>query len=560
MRAFSDLRLVWKVLTAPTVAIALMAMVATLLANGARNTDRAYQTIEHETVVPVQQAKDLKDQMTLAHARLLALLALATNDTAGHATAARAVGDSLGRIQAERDRSVWQSHLPAEQAKAVDTDMAAYIEAARATAETAQTDIAYAVMLLGDTNDRFEAARRRLDQAVDALQATRVQLTDDTRERLTSEQRINVLIGIGAALTSMLLAIMAGRLISRPVDSLTATMRQLARRELGIPIPHTGRGDEIGSMARAVEVFRDGMIEAERLTAEQAAGRADNEQRAARLAGLVKAFEAKMRALNNQLASGATELEATAHSMVATASQTDRQAAGVAAAAGHASANVQTVAAAAEQLTASIVEITRHVEQSAGIARTACEHARRTNGMVRGLADGAQKIGAVVGLINTIATRTNLLALNATIEAARAGNAGKGFAVVAAEVKGLATQTAKATGEIDSQIQKIQTTTSDAVLAIQDIVGIIEEVASIITTIAEAVEQQGSATQEIARNVQDAATGTRAVTANIAGVSQAATETGSAATQVLGASAVLAKQAVDMSSEMSRFADDMRAA
>lgn len=203
---------------------------------------------------------------------------------------------------------------------------------------------------------------------------------------------------------------------------------------------------------------------------------------------------------------------------------------------------MQTVATAAEQLTASISEITRQVGQSSSIAQKACEHARRTDGMVRVLADGAQKIGTVAGLIGTIAARTNLVALNATIEAARAGDAGKGFAVVASEVKSLAIQIARTAEEIDDQIHQIRETTGEAVTSIQRIVAIIEEVTTIITAMAAAIEEQGSAMHEIVRNVQQAAIGTRSVSATIVGVSQAANETGSAASRVLGASAALARR------------------
>jgi methyl-accepting chemotaxis protein len=221
---------------------------------------------------------------------------------------------------------------------------------------------------------------------------------------------------------------------------------------------------------------------------------------------------------------------------------------------------VQTVASAAEELTSSIGEISRQVAQSAKITTKAVDDARKTDTVVRALAEGAQKIGDVVGLINTIAAQTNLLALNATIEAARAGDAGKGFAVVASEVKSLATQTAKATEEIDGQIHQIRSATGEAVTAIQGIVSIIEEVSAIITTIAAAVEEQGSATEEISRNVHEAAAGTQEVTTAIGGVSQAATETGAAASEVLSASAALSKQADELSREMHGFASDVRAA
>jgi methyl-accepting chemotaxis protein len=310
-------------------------------------------------------------------------------------------------------------------------------------------------------------------------------------------------------------------------------------------------------MARAVAIFRDKLRDSRSLEAEAEAQRIAKEHRAATLNDRMKAFEQKAGALVAQVSAASTEMQATARSMSATAARTDTDASTVAADAGHANAAVQTVAAAAEELTSSINEITRQVAQSARISSRAVDDTRRTDQIVRALSEGAEKIGKVVDLIAVIAGQTNLLALNATIEAARAGDAGKGFAVVAAEVKGLASQTAQATKDIGSQIQA---TTSEAVMAIGQIGSTIEEVSAIASSIAAAVEQQGAATAEIARNVQQTAQATERVTNTIATVSQGATETGTASTQVLGAADGLSRQADQLSSEVSRFLEDVRAA
>jgi len=253
------------------------------------------------------------------------------------------------------------------------------------------------------------------------------------------------------------------------------------------------------------------------------------------------------------VASASAEMEASAQSMSATAEETNRQASAVAAASEEASTNVQTVASAAEELSSSISEISRQVTQSSEVARKAVEEAAKTNTTVKGLVEAAQKIGDVVNLINDIAGQTNLLALNATIEAARAGEAGKGFAVVASEVKSLATQTAKATEDIGRQIGAIQGATNDAVNAIHGIGQTIEEIAKIASNISAAVEEQGSATQEIARNVQQASVGTQEVSSNITGVTRAATDTGSAAGQVLTAAQELARQGDALKKEVESF-------
>jgi methyl-accepting chemotaxis protein len=346
----------------------------------------------------------------------------------------------------------------------------------------------------------------------------------------------------------------------KPLRALTATMRKLASHDLTVEIGDSARSDEVGGMARAVQVFKDNMIQTDALAAAELAERAVKEQRTARLDELTRAFETKAGELVGNVSAASAELQLTAQSMADTAGQTTRQATNVAAASEQASTNVQTVAAAAEELASSIAEISRQVAQSAKIAGKAREDARRTDDVVQALVAGAQKIGEVVGLISNIAGQTNLLALNATIEAARAGEAGKGFAVVASEVKNLATQTVKATADIASQIAQIQSATKEAVESIRHIGATIGEITEIAFAIAAAVEEQGSATQEIARNVQQAAVGTQEVTSNITGVNQGASDTGVAASHVLGAAGELFKQAEYLRGEVRQYIVGVKAA
>jgi methyl-accepting chemotaxis protein len=361
-----------------------------------------------------------------------------------------------------------------------------------------------------------------------------------------------VAVGIGVQITL--------RGITRPIAGMTAAMTQLAGGDKGIVIPGVDRADEIGEMAAAVQVFKDNMIKADQLAAEQRAEQARKEERQVKVDGYVRGFDQTVSGALETLASAATELQTTAQSMSATAEETSRQSTAVAAASEQASTNVQTVASAAEELSSSIAEIGRQVTQSVKIANKAVDETSRTDQLVQGLAETAQKIGDVVKLINDIAGQTNLLALNATIEAARAGEAGKGFAMVASEVKSLANQTAKATEDIAAQVNAIQSATGGAVEAIKSITTTISEINEIATTIASAVEEQGAATQEIARNVQQASRGTGEVSSNIVGVTKAAGETGAASSQVLGASSELAKQGELLRAEVSRFLADIRAA
>jgi len=261
----------------------------------------------------------------------------------------------------------------------------------------------------------------------------------------------------------------------------------------------------------------------------------------------------RVKEVTDTVAAASTELRSTAESMTQTAEETNRRAATVATASDQASVNVQTVASAAEELSSSIKEIARQVGESAQVAKAAVDDAERTNKTIQGLATAADKIGEVVNLINDIASQTKLLALNATIEAARAGEAGKGFAVVASEVKNLADQTAKATTQIATQIGDIQSVTREAVEAIGQIGVTIGKVNQTSAAIAAAVEQQGAATQEISRSVQEAAKGTHEVSENIKSVAEAATQTGTAANDMLQASGGLSEQATQLRQEIEGF-------
>ena len=350
------------------------------------------------------------------------------------------------------------------------------------------------------------------------------------------------------------------RRISMPIRRLTQVMRRLADHDLSAELADTGRADEIGDMSRAVEVFKENMITADRLSAEQQAEQARKERRQIAVDGFIATFDQAVTESIRTLAAASTELNATAQSMSATAAETSDKSTAVAAASEEASANVQTVAAATEELSASINEISRQVAESTGVAGEAVAQAQRTDSEVQALADAAQKIGDVVKLINGIAGQTNLLALNATIEAARAGEAGKGFAVVASEVKSLATQTAKATDDIAAQVSAIQGATGSAVQAIRAIGETISRVNHIAAAIAAAVEQQGAATREIARNVQQASVGTAEVSTHIVGVSQTASETGAAAGEVLDSAQSLARLSDALRTDIDRFVRDIRTA
>ncbi len=350
-----------------------------------------------------------------------------------------------------------------------------------------------------------------------------------------------------------------GRSIVNPITGMTAAMRSIANGDTAAVIPARDRRDEVGAMAQSVQVFKDNMIEATRLRGEQDELKKQSEAERTMLLGrMADEFESSVRSSLDTLAGAAVELRTTSNGLSGAASEASEQATTVAAAAEQASTNVQTVAAATEELSSSVSEIGRQVAQSTDIAQQAVEQANRTNATVQGLSQAAQNIGDVIKLISDIASQTNLLALNATIEAARAGEAGRGFAVVASEVKSLASQTAKATEEISAQVAAMQSSTSDAVRAIEGIRGTIDSINEITTAIAAAVEEQDSATREIARNVQQAASGTNAVSNNVGVVTRTAGKTGAAASQVLASAEELNVQAATLRQRVDGFLANIR--
>jgi len=366
---------------------------------------------------------------------------------------------------------------------------------------------------------------------------------------------------VGLGLVVALLAAVIALNIARPLMHLQGQMRRLADGDLEIAAGDTVRRDELGEMARTMDVFKNSAIEVGRLRKDQQIAETRvAEQRKIDMNRLASDFESAVGEIVETVSSASTQLEASARGLTTTATRSEKLATVVAAASGEASTNVESVAAATEELTSSVNEISRQVQESARIASEAVDQARKTNDRVDELSKAAGRIGAVVELINNIAGQTNLLALNATIEAARAGEAGRGFAVVASEVKALAEQTAKATGEIGQQITGIQAATQDSVAAIKEIGDTIGRMSEIAATIAAAVEEQGAATQEISRNVQQAALGTTQVSANITDVQRGASETGSASSQVLSAAQSLSRDGERLKVEVGNFLSLVRAA
>ena len=437
--------------------------------------------------------------------------------------------------------------------------------------------------ILSQTGPAFEASTNALRGALVAQQERAARSTIDSIILVLSQSALASVVGIGLA---MLAALLALKFIVNPLRFMAEAMRRLARGDRAIEIGGLERGDEIGEMAQAVQVFKDNANAMEQLRAEQAAKEAaqreaelreraaEDERRYQREQERLEAEEEKRR----MLAEMADHFESSVKHVVEIVSQTARRiedgarlasdaaqssvmiAASVAATSEQASLNVETVAAATEEMSHSISEVSSQMSASTTIAKRAVERAKRTDEIVTSLADDARRIGEVVSIIQSIAEQTNLLALNATIEAARAGEAGRGFAVVASEVKALANQTAHATEEIDQQIRSIQSVTGEAVGAIREIQDIIREVSSLSANVAAAVEQQAATTLEISRNTQQAAQGTQEVVTNILQVREGVDSTGEAAQESLKAAADLNRQATMLREEVDRFLARVRAA
>ena len=393
------------------------------------------------------------------------------------------------------------------------------------------------------------------------LGTMRAEQGDRTAAAVGQTRQTVIAAAAGALLVGALLAWLIGASVSGPIRGMTDRMQSLAAGELEEPIPGGESRDEIGRMARAVEVFRENALAVRRMQAEAAAQRdAAEADRARMMSDLAGRFEQGMQGVISGVGGRADDMGRSAEELAKVAESGRGLAEAVATRAEQASMNVQTVASATQQLAASISEISSQVQRSVTISNRATDETSRTSELIHGLSNAAEKIGNIIQLIQAIASQTNLLALNATIEAARAGDAGRGFAIVASEVKSLATQTAQATEQIASQISTIQSATSQSVQAIKQFGATVKEMAAIATAIAAAVEEQGAATSEIARNVEEAANGTSAVTQEIGHVRAVAGETDAGAEAALEVAAALKQQASSMKSNVDDFLQTIRSA
>jgi methyl-accepting chemotaxis protein len=424
-----------------------------------------------------------------------------------------------------------------------------------------QDDSAAAAKSYAEITARYAAHRAIIDDIVkqtnDQNAATEVAAADrvSTFTVLLWSVSAMVFLLIGAGIFGVAFGVI------RPMAEMTNVMKCLAGGDLGVSVPALSRGDEVGAMARAVQVFRENALRVRSMESEQTGLKLKAEgDRKAAMQAMADGFDSAIGKIIQTVSTASSELESSAGRLTKTAEVTQTLSATVAAASEQSSASAQSAAAAAEEMASSVLEIGRQVQGSHKISQQAVSQIERTNARIADLTQSAGRIGEVVKMIGAVAEQTNLLALNATIEAARAGEAGRGFAVVASEVKALAAQTAKATEEISDQIGQMQSATSQSVSAIEEIGGTISRIAEISQAIAAAVEEQGAATQEISRNVQQAARAAIQVASSITDVNRGATDTGAASTHVHGLAQSLLGQSNHLKGEVGKFLSDVRAA
>ena len=410
-------------------------------------------------------------------------------------------------------------------------------------------------------NDANRSVRTALNKDLEALSKVYAERGRQIAAQTDANHELSFVLTCLGGLALFLVVVgvvIIARSIARPLSVITATIKHVAEGAEHVEVPHTGRGDEIGALARAIRIFQEAMERNRNLTSQVSGESAARQERARHIEASVEEFKQAIGAVLHALTDNASAMRNTAQTINRVTSDANERAVAASGATSQASGNVSAVAGAAEELSASVQEIGRQVRHSADAVEQTGQRTEKSISEIESLAAATQRIDGVLTLIQAIAEQTNLLALNATIEAARAGDAGRGFAVVAHEVKALAGQTAKATEEIGQNVGLIQSSTRNAVDAVREIGGAVREINDITSNIAGAVGQQDAATREISANAQSAAQGNETLVRNINSLREAIGETNTAAASVLATSDGLATTAETLSREVEKFFQKLR--
>jgi methyl-accepting chemotaxis protein len=562
MSLIRNANIVIKSLLSPALSCLMILLVVVVFYFSYQGIIRANHETEAADTVNIETLKSV-DSLAEAHAALFRAVSWKQANVEARlvdAAKRQAIEKADATIAAMQRLQIGTLGIDTALLKQIQDGLAAYRAALLQTTDMVDTDPFLATMFMTDADQKFVAVRNSADALQTKAGGLRDAIRSDAEATLRNGFRAVVGVAALAGILSVFAAILLGRTISRPIQQITSTMSRLARGELDVAVPGDGRRDEVGAMARAVEVFKQNAVERRDLEEREKIAQAQREARQRRIDQLTSVFDATVASLLRGLAQSAEHLTTTSRSMLTNVEATQRQSAAVSASTEQASANVNTIASASNQMSASIQEIGTQVHRAVEISSSAAAEADATNGKMESLALSATRIGEVVTMITDIASQTNLLALNATIEAARAGDAGKGFAVVANEVKSLANQTTKATGEIAAQVTAIQEETKGAVDAIRKITATIGDIKEMSAAIAGAVEEQGAAMHEVVRGVEQAAAGTREVAASIGEVAQAATDTAHLANNVQSSAGSLIDESSKLRGSVERFLTDVKAA
>jgi methyl-accepting chemotaxis protein len=432
-------------------------------------------------------------------------------------------------------------------------DREAYKGSLKGTADIVPVDPDTAIITLNDTLEKFNT----LHQDISKIVARAGQVRDDTVSNLKKTLSANMYNFLGSIAISAVILLglgaIIGRAISSPIQLLTDVVTTIAGGDLAVKIPSVARRDEVGNIAKAVEVFKEGLLKNKTLQEGQKSKQEAETRRAEALSSIVRKFEAKITDVVNLFKRSSVEMQNAAESLGMSVETSEKVTTNVSAASTQAMSNVQTVATAVQEMASSIREISNQISKTQTIVSTTVELTRHADAETQSLSQSAEKIGEIIGLIQDIAEQTNLLALNATIEAARAGDAGKGFAVVASEVKELASQTAKATEQISRNISSVQDISKSVTQAIENIRRSIDEVSTYSSSVAASVEEQSNVTDEISKNMKSAADSVEEISQNMMQVVTAVDDVKLIADKVRGTSDDLSKQIGGLNESVTTF-------